>query len=468
MKRRTVLDIWVADLTFPGYMNWWTEQAAQFEAAHPEYEVAIRGLDFFTAPQLVSEAVAKGEGPAVAEYYFYMSQVARDTCEPDGRPRYTSVQQAVGGRSEILGEPVVIDDIIPAMREYYTYDGDMVSMPSVGTTSVIYANTDLLESAGAGRMPRTWTEVEAVCEAVARIADGPSYPITWSNHGMFFQQALASQGGLLTDNRNGRAGRASKVDLATPQMLAWVEWWRKLHSAGHYHYTGKIPDWQGTFQTFAERGVALRISSSNDVNYMVQAARGAGFGIEVGAWPYNSDVPYGGNAIAGSSLWLADGLAEVTQDGALAFLQFVHGPRKAADRHKENSFLPLTHSAYDLLAAEGWFDEHPYHRVPSDQLATYPDRDGAWPPSQGALFGEFARAQDVMTHAMGDVLARGADPVTRFVQATADVQSLVDAYNANTMTSIPGSGPESLRVEYFTDAETYSGADLDKIVQLER
>ncbi len=61
---------------------------------------------------------------------------------------------------------------------------------------------------------------------------------------------------------------------------------------------------------------------------------------------------------------------------------------------------------------------------------------------------------------------RRNDPMTRFASATAEAQSLLDAYNANRPTSVPGSGPESLRVEYFTDAETYSGADLDKIVRL--
>jgi sn-glycerol 3-phosphate transport system substrate-binding protein len=469
MKRRTVLDVWVSDLTFPGYMDWWERQAAEFEKAHPEYEVAVRGLGFFTTPLEIAEAIAQGRRPAVAEYYFYMSQVARDTRAPDGGPQYTSVEQAVGGRTEILGEPVVIDDIVPAMRDYYTLDGDLTSMPSVGTTSVLYANTGLLEAAGLSRMPRTWDEVEAACAAVAGTPGGPSHAITWSNHGMFFQQALASQGGLLAGNRNGRAGRATTVDLASAEMLAWVSWWRRLHADGHYLYTGKIPDWQGTFQAFAEGRTALRLSSSNDVNYMAQAARAAGFGIEVGACPHNDRVPYAGNAIAGSSFWLSAGLDEPTRDGALAFLQFVHSPRNAAERHKANSFLPLTHAANALLEEEGWFDAHPYHRVPGDMLAAYPDRDGrdGPPPSEGAVFGEFARTQDIMTRAMGDVLAHGADPAERFADATAEAQRLLDAYNARVREGAPHD-PGSLRVEFFTDAEAYSGADLEEVVKLER
>jgi sn-glycerol 3-phosphate transport system substrate-binding protein len=468
MSTRTTLEVWVSDLTFPGYMDRWMKLGAAFEDAHADYEVRIRGLGFFTGPQEIAEAVAAGRPPAIAEYYFYMAPVARDTLTPDGGPQYTSVEKAIGGRSEVLGEPVVIDDVIPAMRDYYTYRGDLTSMPSIGTTSLIYANTALLEAAGIGQMPETWDELEAACEAVAGLRGGPRHAVTWANHGMFFQQAIASQGGLLCDNDNGRAGRATTVDLASPQMLAWATWWQRLHRNGHYRYTGKIPDWEGNFRIFADGEAALRISSSNDVNYMAQAAKAGGFGVRAGRFPYNSQVPYAGNTIAGTSLWLSGGLDEATRDGALAFLQFVHNPRNAADRHRATSFLPVTQASYDLLKEEGWFREHPYHQAACDQLSRYPGEDrrasGA-PPVRGALFGDFAGNQDVMTRAMGDVLARGADPATRFAEATAEAQALLANYDADCAGTGPHS-PESLRVEYFRGVEAYSGADLENVVQL--
>ena len=467
------VDVWVADLTFPGYMDRWFALGEQFDAAHPDYHIAIIGQDFRTLPLQLADAAVTGYSPAIAEYYFYMIQQARDLRRPDGEPLYTSVQKAIGGRTEILGEPVVIDDIIPALREYYTLDGDLTSMPSVGTTSVLYANTDLLRAAGVTELPQTWSEVEAVCATLAAGPGGPAYPITWANHGTFFQQAVASQGGLLADRDNGRSGRATTVEMASPEMLAWVQWWRRLHQQGHYLYTGKIPDWEGTFGAFARQEVALRISSSNDVNYMVKAAEDGGFGLEVGIFPHNDLVPYAGNAVAGTSLCLANGLDEDTRDAALAFLQFAHNPRNAADRHAANSFLPLTHASYALLESEGWFDAHPYHRAPSEHVGRYPvgaqpagtaDPDSA-PPSLGAMIGDFAGNQDVMCQAMGDVLALDADPVERFTQATAEAQQLLDDYEADRRDG-GLRRPDSLRVEFFTDAEPYSGADLENVARL--
>jgi sn-glycerol 3-phosphate transport system substrate-binding protein len=472
---KVVIDVWVVDLTFPGYMDRWRKLGAEFERNHPEYHVNIVAQDFRLFPQDIARSTAEGRTPAIAEYYFYMLPQARDLLTRGGRPLFTSVQKAIGGRTEILGEPVVLDDILPAFRDYYSYGGDLTALPSVGTTSLLFANTDLLEAAGLSELPRTWDEVTAACQTIAARPDGPPYPITWANHGTFFQQAIASQGGLLADNDNGRSGRATKVDLASPQLLAWAAWWRQLRADGHYLYTGKIPDWEGTFRAFATQQVAIRISSSNDVNYMVEAARAGGFGIGVGIFPYNGHVPYAGNAIAGTSLCLADGLDEVTQDGALAFLQFTHNPRNAANRHTANSFVPITHASFDLLHQEGWFDQHPYHRVASDHINRYPagsvPANGAAatsaPPSTGALFGDFAGNQDVMTNAIGDVLTHGADPEVRFAEATVEAQRLLDDYNAD----CGGTGPrrpESLRVEYFRDAEWYSGADLENVVQLKR
>ncbi|MCX6464828.1 MAG: extracellular solute-binding protein [Pseudonocardiales bacterium] len=475
----STIDIWVPDLTFPGWMDRWHAFGDAFTALHPDRPVRVHGKDFWTFPAEVARAAAEGRAPALAEMYFYLGQACRDLRHPDGSPLFTSVEAAVDGRAEILGEPVVLDDLVPALREYYTLDGDLTSMPSVGTTSLIYANTDLMERAGLTAVPRTWAEVRAACEQVAGSAGAPPHGITWSNHGTFFQQAVALQGGELVDRANGRAGRATRSTLASKEMLHWAEWWRGLHRDGLYRYTGAIPDWAGTLGAFADQDVVFRISSSNDVNYMVRAAQDNGFGIAVAPFPTDDTRPYAGNAVAGTSIWLTSGLDPETRDGALAFLQWLHNPRNAADRHKANSFAPVTRTSFALLEEEGWFAEHPYHRVTSDHLDTYPeatvpaDPAAATPPSLGAVFGDFAGNQDVMTRAMGDVLTGDVDPAERFAEADREAQGLLDDYNAWAAAGAdPATAPgATLDVEHFTELRAgrdYSAADLEKAVSRRR
>ncbi|WP_436491829.1 extracellular solute-binding protein [Actinokineospora sp. HUAS TT18] len=471
MTSRIDIDVWVADLNFPGWMDRWHAQAAEFSKLHPEYRVNVRGMNFFGFPHEVADEAAQGRKPALAEYYFYASQVARDAVDADGRPLWTSLTKAVGDRTEFLGEPVVLDDIHPAFRDYYTVNGDMDSMPSVGTTSLLFANRELLDRAGVSDLPQTWDEVTEVCERVQRLTDGPSHAITWSNHGTFVQQAVATQGGYFVNNRNGHDGRATNIDLAGKEMMTWVDWWKGLHRAGHYLYTGGYPDWAGTLQAYRDAHVAIRISSSNDVNYMGHAAKMGGFTMDVGVFPHNDKAPYVGNAVAGTSMWLGADLDEDVQEGALAFMMWYHNPANTAQRHKDNSFAPITKSSYDLLRDEGWFEKYPYHALTYDHLLDYPASTGQTgvPLSEGAIFGDFAGVQDAMVSAMGDVLARGQDPFDRFTKATSDAQKMLDAYNhwalnpARKAADIPGS---SHRVEFWNDVAPYTAQDMENVVPL--
>ncbi|MCE7079486.1 extracellular solute-binding protein [Streptomyces sp. ST2-7A] len=462
MSSPTVIDVWVADLTFPGYMDRLHQLGRAFEQAHPEYRVNIEGRDFRALSQQIAAAADEGCAPAIAEYYFSVTRAARDSRTRDGQPLFASVEQEIAGRSEILGEPVVIDDLLPAVREYYSEQGDLRSMPTVVTTMLTYGNRDLLRSAGVTGMPRTWQELEAACVAVRGLDGGPSHAVTWANHGLFFQQALAVQGGLLADRDNGHAGRAGRLNLESEEMLAWVRWWRRLHRRGHYLHTGKIPGWEENIKAFADRRVALRVTSSNDMNYMAMAAENSGFEMTVGRFPARDGRSYGGNIIAGTSLWLRNGLDEVTREGALAFLQFVNNPRNAADRHKDNSFVPVTRSAIELLEKEGWFEQHPYHRLAGEQLGSHPDVEGV-PPCRGGMFGDFAGVQDVMTRAMNDVLADDIDPAMRFGEATREAQALLDAYERDRVENGVRS-PQSLRVEYFKGVGMYTGAQVAEAV----
>lgn len=437
MGNKTVIDAWLADLSFPGYMDPLRKLAENFERAHPEYQIRITSPHYERLPAELYHAVLGGHRPTIAEFYYSTTMGARDLRGLHGGPLFTSVERAIGGRNEILGEPVVLGDLIPPARDYYTHDGDLASMPTVATTSLLFTNTTLLRKAGITDIPRTWSELEEACKAVMQLPSGPSHAITWANHGTFFQQAIAEQGGMVTDHANGRSGRAAMVDLASPEMISWVTWWQRLHDKGYYLYTGKPVDWVGTLRAFAEQRVVFRFSSSNDVNYMVDAARGGGFDLEVSTLPYNDRVPYAGNVIAGTSLWLADGLDQATQDGALAFLQYLNNPRNAADWHKINSFIPVTNAAFDLLVDEGWFAENPHHRVASDQVNALPGSLAA----RGALVGDFAGIQGIMQQAMHDVLTTAANPVERFCLATREAQRLLDGYYADCVDPAGKPGP---------------------------
>ncbi|GAA3037197.1 extracellular solute-binding protein [Streptosporangium longisporum] len=424
------INVWLADYPFPTYdgedfLAPVRRRAEEFGVAHPEYRVVIREVPFPAMAQEVARAVEDGTPPDVAGYYASAGRTALDTLGPDGRPLFTPVGRAIGGRTEILGEPVVVDDLIPAVRAHHSRGGELLSMPVSATTFLLYANRTLLAEAGVTGIPRTWEEVEEACAAVARLRGGPA--VTWADHGWLFQQALAAQGGPLADNDNGRSGRARTVDLASKEMLAWVEWWRSMHARGYYLHTGAVADWMGTFQAFAGGRVAFLLDSSKSAQEIVGAGAAAGFEVAVGRMPYNGDVPYVGSAVSGDSLWLADGLDEARRDGALAFMQYLASPANAAAWHRATGFVPVTGASADLLEKEGWFDEHPHQRVAVEQLRA----SDCSPAALGPLVGDVAAIHTALTGAMEDVLTGDADPAARFVRATEEAQRALDDYNAD-------------------------------------
>lgn len=424
---RTVLDVWAITHPFPNYIDPIRAVAAEFERDHPEYRINLEEHDFQALPREVVQAVAAGRPPHLVEHYYTATQLARDTRAADGSPLFASIEAAIGGRTAILGEPVVIDDIVPPARAYYTQDGELWSMPASSSTTLLYTNTALLQAATGSPPPRTWEELEAACRAVAELPDGPDHGVTWPLHGWFFQQALAQQGALLAEPDNGRSGRARKVNLASPDLLEFVRWWRQLHADGHYLYTGTPHDWFGCMEAFLTGRVAFMYSSSKVTTEIVQASQEAGIQVEVSPHPHNGAVPYAGTVVAGQSFWLTAGLDGTTQDGALAFLQRLIAPHNAVAWHQAQGFVPGTRTAFDRLEKAGWFEDHPYHREAADQQNAS-DRS---PAALGALLGDFGGIQDAAVQAMHDVLTGDADPVARFAEAAARAQQLLDDYHAH-------------------------------------
>lgn len=400
------------------------EQAAEFGRRHPGYRVDVTGIPYPTMPVEVAKAAAADRPPALAAYQYTVTQDARDAVTRSGHPLFVPIERAIGGRAEILGEPVVTGDLLANARGYYTFGGELAAMPRNTSTTVMVVNTSLLEAVGLTGIPRTWCEIEQAAEAIAAARGGPA--ITWPNFGWFFQQAVGQQGGLLADRGNGRDGRADRVDLASPEMLAFVDWWRRLHERGHYLYTGTPMDWPGCHEAFVAQQVAFMFTSSVEIERTVQAGREAGFDVAAAPLPHRDDVPYQGQQVAGEAFWLADGLDQATTDGALAFLQYVTNARHATSRHGHGrSFVATTGASIALLEAEGWYDEHPQTRVPIELLRASADT----PATRAAVFGGFMPIQMLTAEAMHDVLTEGVDPRARFTRATAQAQRLLDEYN---------------------------------------
>ncbi len=407
-------------------LDYTREQAAKFMELYPQYNVVVEGLgsynEVFEAAML---SVEQGNAPGVIQFYEAATQEARDAVTADGEPLIKSVTDALGGKTEINGVKVVLDDIVDAPRNYYSLDGKMQSVPWNTSSTIMFSNMSIFEAAGVEKVPETWAEVDAACEAIMALDDAPDGCIAWPNHSWLVEQTLAQQGELFVNEDNGRSARATEVFMAGDGVTSYVQWWKDIYDKGYYLYTGKQRDWGGTTDLFNAQQVAMLLTSSSLATSVTDTGKEAGYEVEASFMPYSQDVPRHGNIIGGATLYLINNLSPEAETGALMFMNYFQNPESAAGWHKLTGYIPITQPAVDLLESEGWFEENPNYMVATNQLA---DSEPT-PASLGPLVGNFMAIRDVFTAAVEKILVEDADVAETMKTANEEANALLADYN---------------------------------------
>lgn len=420
----TEVKMWIA---FGDYRcDWAREKAAAFNEVFPQYNVVVDCYDnyevLFAAAALAFE---QGSQPAIIQYFEAATQNALDARKPDGTPQFKPIVEAIGDRSEINGLSPDFDDIVDAVRDYYTIDGEFASMPWNTSSAIMFSNQEMLEAAGVTEIPDTWAEVEAACEAVLAMPNAPRNCISWPNHGWFFEQSVGQQGADLVNNGNGRLDRATETFIAGEAGLAYVSWWKEITDKGYYIYTGVQRDWNGVSNVFLAQDVAMIIHSSSDTTTITNGAAENGFTAVASFMPHNGEVGYAGNLIGGATLWLTDGLAPEVEDGALTWLIWFNNTENAAEWHQITGYIAIRKSSVELLESQGWFDEFPNARVAGDQLAAATPSTA----TAGAIVGGFPAIRNEVTGAIEAVLVNNVDVTEAMTEAQTKANNILEEYN---------------------------------------
>jgi sn-glycerol 3-phosphate transport system substrate-binding protein len=420
----TEVKVWIAFTD--ARLDWAREKALAFNEQFPQYNVVIEGYDnyeaLFAATALAFE---QGSQPAIVQYFEAATQDALDAKQPNGDAQFKPIVEAIGDRTEINGLEPNFDDIVDAVRDYYTVDGEFASMPWNTSSAIMFSNQEMLDAAGVMEIPTTWAEVEAACAMIMAMEDAPANCITWPNHGWFFEQSVGQQGADLVNNGNGREARATETAIASEAAVAYVSWWKEMADMGYYIYTGVQRDWNGVSNLFLAQDVAMIVYSSSDTTLLTTGAADNGFTAVASFMPHNGDVEYAGNLIGGATLWLTNGLSTEAEDGALTFLMWFSNTENAAEWHQVTGYIAIRKSSVELLESQGWFDELPNARVAGDQLAA------ATPSSAtaGAIVGGLPAIRNEVTGAIEDILVNGTDVTAGLTVAQENANRIVEEYN---------------------------------------
>jgi sn-glycerol 3-phosphate transport system substrate-binding protein len=415
------VEVWIA---FDDYrLDWTNEVAAQFnEMFADQYHVTIvGGHSYETMFAEATVAAEQGALPAVVHYFEAGTQDARDS------GLFKPIADALGDRTEINGLPINLGDIIGVVSAYYTLDGKFTSMPWNTSSAIWFNNMSILESAGVMEPPATWDGVEAACEAVMALENAPEYCFTFPNHGWFFEQWLAQQGGLFVNNGNGRDDRATEVAFNSDAGVAVLTWLNDMYDKGYLFYSGAQggDSWATVDTAYSTQQVAMAAYSSSDTTLYTQFGVDGGFETVASFLPYNDDTGWTGNLIGGGSLWLSDGLDPAVEEGALTFLAFLDNTENAAAWHQLTGYMAILNSANELLGSQGWFEENPNQTVAADQLA----QSQITPATSGALVGGFPAIRVEVTGAIDRVLLTDEDPAEVLNAAAEEANTIIEEYN---------------------------------------
>jgi sn-glycerol 3-phosphate transport system substrate-binding protein len=282
-------------------------------------------------------ASADGAGPDIAQINEIGSMQARQS------GAFKPAQEVVPGRS--------IDALADSVRDYYTIDGTLHSIPFNSSNPILCLNRDLFERAGLNPddPPATFDEVRAASEQLVE-AGVVDYGITFANYSWFVEQWFAEAGQELVNAANGRAGVPDEACLDSEFGRDLFQWWTDMEADELYRNPGIKA--RGTAKKlFHDERAAMLVGSTSSLNSIES---GAEFGLETGYLPVRDER--NGVLVGGASLWIGDGLDEDTETALGDFFAWLLEPEQQARWHRETGYFPVTTGAIDRLRETGWFE----------------------------------------------------------------------------------------------------------------
>ena len=305
---------------------------------------------------------------------------------------------------------------------YYTFDGELYSMPFNSSNPILYYNKDMFEEAGLDpdRPPQTYEEVESYARTLTK--EG-KYGVSFAIYGWFMEQFHANAGVDYVDHGNGRHAMAETSLVDGEVGVRTMEWWKRMVDEGVALNLGRKTS--DTKAAFAAGQVAMTLDSTAGLRGYVDAVGGK-FEVGTGFLPKLDGAEGGGVIIGGASLWMLNNRSEAEQQAAWEFMKFLAEPEQQAYWHVNTGYFPITKAAYDLDLVQENAKEFPQFQTAVDQLHTSKPSTA----TQGAVMGVFPEARQIVETAMEEIV-NGARSAEEAMQHAADeITQRIRDYNS--------------------------------------
>lgn len=272
---------------------------------------------------------------------------------------------------------------LPVVTGYYTdVSGNMLSFPFNASTPILYYNKDLFAKAGLNpeKPPQTWPELEKAA-AKLRASGAPCGFTTHWPSWVNVENFSALHNLPIATKANGFAGLDARLTINNPVLVHHIAKLAEWQKTKLYDYGGRATTAEPRFQS-GECGIFLG-SSAARADILAKARFNVGYGM----LPYWPDVPGApqNTIIGGATLWVLMGRPPAEYKGVARFFAFLSRPAVQAAWHQNTGYLPITHAAYELTQAQGFYAKHPGIAISIEQIIRKPPTEN----SRGLRLGSF-------------------------------------------------------------------------------
>jgi len=335
-------------------------------------------------------------------------------------------KQAVPVQSFVDKDSYDLTSIEPNIRNYYSIDNKLYSMPFNSSMPLLYLNADAFRQAGLdpAKPPRTLAEIADYAKKLTvKDASGQTvrYGFGAAIYGWFLEQLIAQSGTEYCNQGNGRQAKATKVLFDSPQAVAVAQWWAQLVKDGYAVNTGrKTDDAQAAFKSGR---VAMHLESTGVLRSYTDAAK---FPVAAAPFPKVTAADTGGPIIGGASLWIdGPGHSAAEQRAAWEFVKFLSTPAAQAEWHTGTGYFPVNAKALDEPVDKAWTAKYPQFQTAVDQLhSTQPSVASA-----GCILGVMPQARKASEDGLEKAILGQATPQQAMTEAAASIQPQIDSYN---------------------------------------
>lgn len=258
--------------------------------------------------------------------------------------RDTGIALSAQKLNALYGNKLNEDDLIPAMRNYYTLDGELWSIPFYTAIPLLYLNNDIVSQAGLDlkNPPKTSDEVFKWAEQIH--AKTGKAGLTGYIDPWYFEQFTASEGIVYCTPGNGLRETANDFTLTDPRQLKIYEKERELYQNGTFLNVGTSGGHAAAVFNDGFAGMTLQSSAlwSNTKDRVH-------FGVTAVPWPINNPEK-GGFVTGGNSLWVLgkDAKSRIAE-ASWEFVRFMSSTESQSYVFQESGYLPNNKPAFDYL-----------------------------------------------------------------------------------------------------------------------